>query len=121
EGRPIPARPGSGSACSAGGGGCPADLPARAVYEGDALSALTPAHPRWRSLRRHRRDQVSVAENLKAVRERIAGAGRNPDEITIVAVTKGFGADQCLEAMEAGLTIVGENRVQEALPKMELV
>ena len=64
---------------------------------------------------------MSVAENLKAVRERIAGAGRNPDEITIVAVTKGFGADRCREAMEAGLTILGENRVQEAIPKMEVV
>ncbi|TMC89962.1 MAG: YggS family pyridoxal phosphate-dependent enzyme, partial [Chloroflexi bacterium] len=91
------------------------------MYEGDALSALAPAHPRRRPLRRHRRDQVSVAENLKAVRERIAGAGRNPDEITIVAVTKGFGADRCREAMEAGLTILGENRVQEAIPKMEVV
>jgi PLP dependent protein len=64
---------------------------------------------------------VSVAENLQAVRERIAQAGRNPDEITIVAVTKGFGPDRAQEAVDAGLTILGENRVQEAIAKMELV
>ena len=45
-------------------------------------------------------------------------AGRDPDEITIVAVTKGFGADMCREALSAGLTVLGENRVQEALAKM---
>jgi pyridoxal phosphate enzyme (YggS family) len=64
---------------------------------------------------------VSVAENLHAVRERIAQAGRNPDDITIVAVTKGFGPDRAQEAVDAGLTILGENRVQEAIPKMEQV
>jgi len=36
---------------------------------------------------------VSVAENLKAVRDRIEKAGRNPDEIAIVAVTKSFGPE----------------------------
>jgi pyridoxal phosphate enzyme (YggS family) len=64
---------------------------------------------------------LSVAENLKTVRERIARAGVNPDEVTIVAVTKGFPADACREALEAGLTILGENRVQEALAKMDEV
>jgi pyridoxal phosphate enzyme (YggS family) len=64
---------------------------------------------------------MSIAENLQTVRERIAEAGRNPDDITIVAVTKGFGADRAQEAVDAGLTILGENRVQEAIAKMELV
>jgi PLP dependent protein len=64
---------------------------------------------------------VSVAENLASVRERIARAGRDPDEVTIVAVTKGFGADVCQKALDAGLTILGENRVQEALGKMAAV
>lgn len=52
---------------------------------------------------------------------RIARAGRNPDEIAIVAVTKGFGAEVCREAIDAGLTRLGENRVQEALAKMDHV
>jgi pyridoxal phosphate enzyme (YggS family) len=62
---------------------------------------------------------VSVSRNLLAVRERIARTGRNPDEITIVAVTKGFSAERCREAVDAGLRVLGENRVQEALRKME--
>ncbi|HXN92628.1 MAG TPA: YggS family pyridoxal phosphate-dependent enzyme [Candidatus Sulfotelmatobacter sp.] len=64
---------------------------------------------------------MSVAENLASVRERIARAGRDPDEVTIVAATKGFGADVCQKALDAGLTILGENRVQEALGKMAAV
>jgi pyridoxal phosphate enzyme (YggS family) len=61
---------------------------------------------------------VSVEENLRAVRERIERAGRDPDDVTIVAVTKGFGPDRCREAIAAGLTTLGENRVHEALTKM---
>jgi PLP dependent protein len=64
---------------------------------------------------------VNVAKNLASVRERIARAGRDPHEVTIVAVTKGFGAEVCHEALGAGLTILGENRVQEALGKMAAV
>jgi len=64
---------------------------------------------------------VSVANNLASARERIARTGRNPDEVTIVAVTKGFGPDVCRQALDAGLSILGENRVQEALTKMETV
>jgi pyridoxal phosphate enzyme (YggS family) len=64
---------------------------------------------------------VTVAENLERVRERIARTGRNPDEVAIVAVTKGFDVSVCREALAAGLRMLGENRVQEALPKMESV
>jgi pyridoxal phosphate enzyme (YggS family) len=64
---------------------------------------------------------VNIAGNLASVRERIARAGGNPDVITIVAVTKGFGPEVCREALGAGLTILGENRVQEALTKMDVV
>ena len=64
---------------------------------------------------------MSVGQNLASVRERIARAGRDPSEITIVAVTKGFGPDVCRQALDAGLSILGENRVQEALTKMESV
>lgn len=64
---------------------------------------------------------MSVAENLKSVRERIARAGADPGRVTIVAVTKGFGPDMCRAALEAGLRILGENRVQEAVDKMQAV
>jgi len=64
---------------------------------------------------------VNVRENLAAVRQRIEHAGRNPDEVTIVAVTKGFGAEVCKSALDAGLKVLGENRVQEALRKMDEV
>jgi PLP dependent protein len=61
---------------------------------------------------------TTVSDNLKAVRERIKNAGRDPDDIKIVAVTKGFGSDVCKQAVDAGLKTLGENRVQEALTKM---
>jgi len=64
---------------------------------------------------------MNVATNLASVRRRIERAGRDPDEVTIVAVTKGFGASACQEALAAGLTALGENRVREALAKMAAV
>ncbi|HEX9364756.1 MAG TPA: YggS family pyridoxal phosphate-dependent enzyme [Candidatus Dormibacteraeota bacterium] len=64
---------------------------------------------------------MSVADNLRLVRERVERAGRNPDDVTIVAVTKAFGPDVCRQAMDAGLKNLGENRVQEALRKMDEV
>jgi len=62
-----------------------------------------------------------IAANLSAVRRRIERAGGDPDAITIVAVTKGQPVEACLAAVAAGLTVLGENRVQEALAKMDEV
>ena len=64
---------------------------------------------------------MSVKANLASVRERIERTGRNPDDVTIVAVTKGFGPEVCREALHAGLWDLGENRVQEAIKKIEVV
>jgi pyridoxal phosphate enzyme (YggS family) len=64
---------------------------------------------------------VSVADNLASVRERISRVGRDPGDITIVAVTKGFGPEVCRSALDAGLTMLGENRVQEGVVKMDAV
>lgn len=64
---------------------------------------------------------MNVSESLASVHERIRRAGGDPDRITIVAVTKGFGADVCREALASGLRVLGENRVQEATKKMEEV
>jgi PLP dependent protein len=62
-----------------------------------------------------------VAENLEEVRARIQAAasraGRNPDEITCMAVTKTFPPERILEAYRAGLRVFGENRVQEFAQK----
>jgi len=61
-----------------------------------------------------------VKERLAQVREKIARI-RNPDDLVIVAVTKGFGADTCRAALAAGLRVLGENRVHEAILKMDEV
>ena len=42
-----------------------------------------------------------LAQRIASVRERIALAGRNPDDVVIVAVTKGFGAETCRAAVQA--------------------
>jgi pyridoxal phosphate enzyme (YggS family) len=63
--------------------------------------------------------EPTVLERLARVSARIAATGRNPDQVAIVAVTKGFGVEACREALDAGLAVLGENRVQEALAKME--
>jgi len=65
--------------------------------------------------------EPTFLERLARVSARIAAAGRNPDEVAIVAVTKGFGVEACREAMAAGMRLLGENRVQEALPKIDAV
>jgi len=63
-----------------------------------------------------------LADRLNVVRERINSAvqrGGHGQAVTIVAVTKTHGHDAVVAAWEAGLHDVGENRVQEALPKMD--
>jgi pyridoxal phosphate enzyme (YggS family) len=65
--------------------------------------------------------ELTILERLARVSARIAATGRNPDEVAIVAVTKGFDVSVCGLALQAGLRILGENRVQEALKKMENV
>ncbi|MDQ2940811.1 MAG: YggS family pyridoxal phosphate-dependent enzyme [Chloroflexota bacterium] len=65
-------------------------------------------------------DQIRErAEEMTArLRSAAERAGRDPDGFRIVAVTKGFGTDVARAALGAGLTRLGENRVQEALPKV---
>jgi hypothetical protein len=54
-----------------------------------------------------------VANNLTAIRSRIASTGRDPASIRIVAVTKTFGVEAVRAAWANGLTDVGENYVDE--------
>ena len=60
---------------------------------------------------------TSIAANLEAVRERILRAaeraGRKPEQITLVAVSKTFAAESIRLAHTAGVRHFGENRVQE--------
>ncbi len=61
---------------------------------------------------------MTVAERLEIVRGRIAEAadraGRKPEEIRLVGVSKGVPPEVIADAINAGLRDVGENRVQEA-------
>src|SRR5437016_14499852 len=63
-----------------------------------------------------------IAENLERVREQIAQAaakvGRAVDEIELVAISKTHDAAKVREAIEAGQTLFGESRVQEARVKI---
>jgi pyridoxal phosphate enzyme (YggS family) len=64
-----------------------------------------------------------IAENLEFIRQRIAAAaernGRSAKEVKLVAVSKTYPPEIIREAVEAGQQCFGENRVQDALPKID--
>lgn len=66
---------------------------------------------------------MSVAANLDRVRQRIADAciraGREPSQVTLIAVSKSFPFESIAEAAACGHRQFGENRVQEGLTKIE--
>ena len=66
---------------------------------------------------------MSVSENIAAIRERIASAarraGRRPEEIALMAVSKTHPPERIREAHAAGLRLFGENRVQEFAGKAD--
>lgn len=65
--------------------------------------------------------EETAAQRLAAVRERIAmaerDAGRAPGSVRLIAISKTFDADAIRPVIEAGQTVFGENRVQEAKGK----
>lgn len=65
----------------------------------------------------------TVAANVAAVRENMRQAaiqaGRNPEEVTLVAATKVQTSDTIRNAIKAGITVCGENRVQELVAHLE--
>jgi hypothetical protein len=65
---------------------------------------------------RIRQRATTLTARLREAAER---AGRDPNAVRIVAVTKGFGEPVVRAALEAGQRALGENRVQEAEPKVE--
>ena len=68
---------------------------------------------------------VDLAHNLAAVRARIAAAagriGREAEEVAVVAVSKTVPLERLRSAPAAGIADLGENRVQEAAPKIEVL
>ncbi len=64
---------------------------------------------------------MSIAENYRKLKERIKkaadAAGRDPRTIELVAVSKTVPVERIVEALDCGVTIIGENRVQEAKRK----
>jgi len=67
-------------------------------------------------------NEDTIRKNLDAVNDVIARAagkaGRNPDDITLISVTKTFAVDVVRAAVAAGATDLGENYIQEAREKI---
>jgi pyridoxal phosphate enzyme (YggS family) len=70
-------------------------------------------------------DLETVRRNLGAVRERVARAaeraGRRPDDVLLIGVSKTVPPETVRFGVEAGLTALGENRVQEAREKIKVL
>ncbi len=68
---------------------------------------------------------MTITENIHEVRQHIEAAcikaGRQPDEVTLIAVSKTNPAEAIIEAVAAGAQHFGENRVEEAVTKIPLV
>lgn len=66
-----------------------------------------------------------LADNLKQVREKIRAAavscGRDPSEVTLIAVSKTMPPEVLMEAYEAGARVFGENKVQEIVDKYDVL
>jgi len=66
-----------------------------------------------------------IVENLESVRQRIRRscekAGREPSDVTLVAVTKEAAADEAKEALRLGVQDLGENRVRDAISKYGVI
>jgi len=69
--------------------------------------------------------RIDIAANVACIQERIARAaerrGRSPNDVTLVAVSKMVDADLIRKAIEAGVTDIGENYVQEASSKRDVL
>ena len=67
----------------------------------------------------------NIEANIRSIQERIARAaaksGRKAGDVTLVAVTKTVSVERIKEAVSAGVTVLGENRVQEAAGKLPLL
>ncbi len=68
---------------------------------------------------------TSIAENIAGIRRRLNGAaaraGRDPESIRLMAVSKTVEPDRVRQAIDAGITLLGENYVQEAREKIPVI
>jgi alkylation response protein AidB-like acyl-CoA dehydrogenase len=68
---------------------------------------------------------MSIAENFRAVTDRVASAairaGRDPQSVRIISVSKTFPAENIQEAIDSGISLFGENRIQEAKNKIPML
>lgn len=66
---------------------------------------------------------TTIASQLTQVRQHIAEAAmaaeREPSSVRLLAVSKTFGADAVIEAVQAGQTVFGENYIQEGVEKIQ--
>jgi pyridoxal phosphate enzyme (YggS family) len=73
----------------------------------------------------HSMNQNNIRENIDNIRMRVEKAalkaGRKPEEIKIIAVTKNIAPDKIIEAIDAGIVDLGENRVQELQDKINTI
>jgi len=60
-----------------------------------------------------------IRDRLDRIRDQIAGTGRNPYEVELLAATKYVSADELPALAEGGVTLVGENRAQDLVAKHE--
>ena len=69
--------------------------------------------------------ETDIAANIEKIKQRIAAAcaraGRDPHSVALMAVTKTVTTERILQAVDAGVTLLGENYVQEAREKHELL
>lgn len=68
---------------------------------------------------------MSIKSNINNIKDEIESicksSGRNPQEVNLMAVTKTVDVDAVLEAIDAGITDVGENKPQELARKYEVI
>lgn len=69
--------------------------------------------------------EVNIAANINMIKQKIAAAalkcGRDPDSIKLLAVTKTIPTEYIIKAIDAGITMLGENYVQEARDKIAAI
>ncbi len=69
--------------------------------------------------------EIKIAANIDKIKQRIAAAcmraSRDPQSVKLMAVTKTVPVERILQAVDAGITLLGENYVQEAREKHELL
>ncbi|MGD0022067.1 MAG: YggS family pyridoxal phosphate-dependent enzyme [Smithellaceae bacterium] len=68
---------------------------------------------------------INIADNINTIKQRIVfaatGCGRDPNSIKLLAVTKTIPTEYIIKAIDAGITMLGENYVQEAKDKIAAI